>query len=75
MAENDRLLETVEGSTDRPRTKSGKDRSQKSKEIATILIRPSKAVGAVTPGEQPISGREQQSSKKKREEQKQTMEE
>ena len=75
MAENNGLLETVEGSTDRPRTKSGKDRSRKSKEIATTPIRPSKGVGAVTPGEQPISRREQQSSKKKREEQKQTMEE
>jgi hypothetical protein len=40
-----------------------------------IIFSCSKGVGAVTPGEQPISGREQQSSKKKREEQKRTMEE
>ena len=52
---------------------SGKDRSRKSEEIASILARGLKGTGAVTPGDQPINEREQQSSKKKREEQKRTM--
>jgi hypothetical protein len=54
-------------------TTLGKDQSCKSKEIATTPACRSKGTGAVTPGDQPISEREQQSSKKKREEQKQTM--
>ena len=52
-----------------------KDRSRKSNEIATTPMRPSKTVGAVTPGERISSEREQQASKKKREEHKRTMEE
>ncbi len=51
----------------------GKDRSRKSKEIATTPACRSKGTGAVTPGDQPISEREQKSSKKKCEEQKRTM--
>ncbi len=49
---------------------SGKDHSRKSKEIASTPARRPKETGAVTPGNQPINEREQQSSKKKREEQK-----
>jgi hypothetical protein len=52
---------------------SGKDRSRKSKEIASTPARGLKGTGAVTTGDQPINEREQQSSKKKREEQKRTM--
>ncbi len=51
----------------------GKDRSQKSKDIASTPARGLKGTGAVTPGDQPISKRVQQSSKKKREDQKKTM--
>ncbi len=53
-------------------TAMGKDRSQKSKEIASTPARGQKGTGAVTPGDQPISERVQQSSKKKREDQKKT---
>jgi len=52
---------------------SGKHRTRKSEEIATTPARELKGKGAVTPGDQPINEREQQSSKKIREEQKQTM--
>jgi hypothetical protein len=51
----------------------GKDRSQKSKQIAYTPACGQKGTGAVTPGNQPISEREQQSSKKKREDQKKTI--
>ena len=44
---------------------SGKDRTRKSEEIATTPARELKGKGAVTPGDQPINEREQQSSKKK----------
>jgi len=44
---------------------SGKDRTRKSKEIATTPARELRGKGAVTPGDQPINEREQQSSKKK----------
>ena len=50
-----------------------KDRTLKSEEIAITPARGVKGTGGVTPGDQPISEREQQSSKKKREEQKRTM--
>jgi hypothetical protein len=70
MVESYGMMVTGEGSKDMPMTNTGKDRLQKSKDIATTPIRPSKGVGAVTPGKQIISKREQQSSKKKREEQK-----
>ena len=54
---------------------TGKDRACKSKEIPTTPApaRGTKGTGEVTPGNQPISEREQQSSKKKRDKQKQTM--
>ena len=52
---------------------TGKDRTCKSEEIATTPAREVKGTGVVTPGDQPISEREQQSSKKKHEEQKRTM--
>ena len=52
---------------------SGKDRTRKSEEIATTPARELKGKGAVTPGDQPINEREQQSSKKKREEIRKTM--
>ena len=52
---------------------SGKDRTRKSEEIATTPARELKGKGAVTPGDQPINEREQQSSKKKRGEHKRTM--
>jgi hypothetical protein len=51
----------------------GKDRSRKSKDIASTPARGLKGTGAVTPGDQPISERVQQSSKKKREDHKKTM--
>ena len=54
-------------------TATGKDRSRKSKEIASTPARGPKGTVAVTPGDQPISKRKQQSSKKKQEAQKQTM--
>ncbi len=54
-------------------TAMGKDRSQKSKQIAYTPACGQKGTGAVTPGNQPISEREQQSSKKKREDQKKTI--
>ncbi len=74
MVENKEMRESEENILAKPRTKSGKDRTCKNKEIATTPTCSSKGAGAVTPGNQPISKREQQSSKKKREEQKQTME-
>ena len=51
----------------------GKDRSRKSKEIASTPAHRPKGTGAVTPGDQPISKCKQQSSKKKRKDQKRTM--
>ncbi len=48
-------------------TMPGKDQARKSKEIASTLARGSKRTGTVTPGDQRISEREQQSSKKKQE--------
>jgi hypothetical protein len=53
-------------------TVKDKDRSQKSEDIASTPARGQKGTGAVTPGDQPISERVQQSSKKKREDQKKT---
>ena len=64
------MMETREGIRDMTTTNTGKDCSRKSDEIAMTLIRPSKVVGAVTPGEKISSKGEQQSSKKKREEHK-----
>jgi hypothetical protein len=52
---------------------SEKDHTRKSEEIATTPVRVLKGTGSVTPGDQPINEREQQSSKKTREEQKRTM--
>ena len=43
----------------------GKDCTRKSKEISITPTAGVKGTGAVTPGNQPISEREQQSSKKK----------
>jgi hypothetical protein len=74
MVKNEEMRKSEEGISAKPRPKSGKDRTRKSEEIATMPARPSKGTGAVTPGDQPISDREQQSSKKKCEEQKQTIE-
>ncbi len=62
-------MEEGQGTSKRDNT-SGKDRTRKSEEIATTPARELKGKGAVTPGDQPINEREQQSSKKKREEQK-----
>ena len=70
MVENEEMRKLEENISAKPRTKSGKDRTRKSEEIATTPTRLSKGAGAVTPGNQPISKREQQSSKKKREEEK-----
>ncbi len=74
MVENKEMRKSEENISAKPRKKSGKDRTCKSEEIATTPTRSSKGAGAVTPGNQPISKREQQSSKKKWEEQKRTME-
>ena len=52
---------------------SEKERTRKSEEITSTPARVVKGTGAVTPGDQPINEREQQSSKKKREDQTQTM--
>jgi len=43
----------------------GRDRTRKIEEIATTPARELRGKGAVTPGDQPINEREQQSSKKK----------
>jgi len=52
---------------------TGKERTRKSEEITITMVCGVKGTGAVTPGDQPISDREQQSSKKKCEEQQRTM--
>ncbi len=52
---------------------SEKERTRKSEEITSTPARVVKGTGAVTPGDQPINEREQQSSKKKCEDQKRTM--
>ena len=49
---------------------TGKDRARKSEEITITMACGVKGTVAVTPGNQPISEREWQSSKKKCEEQK-----
>ena len=73
MAEDGETRKSEESISEKSMPTTGKDRTRKSKEIATIPVRRVKGTGAVTPGDQPISEREQQSSKKKREEQKRTM--
>ena len=52
---------------------SEKERTRKSEEITSTPACVVKGTGAVTPGDQPINEREQQSSKKKCEDQKRTM--
>ncbi len=52
---------------------SEKEHTRKTEEITSTPACVVKGTGAVTPGDQPINEREQQSSKKKREDQKRTM--
>jgi hypothetical protein len=73
MAEDGETRKSEESISEISMSMTGKDCTCKSKEIATTPARGVKGTRAVTPGNQPISEREQQSSKKKPEEQKQTM--
>jgi hypothetical protein len=74
MAENEEMRMAEEDIPGKKRPQSGKELTCKSEEISATPTRSGKGTGTVTPGNHPISKREQQSSKKKHEEQKRTME-
>ncbi len=70
MAENKEVRMAEEDIMGKLKSQSGKERTRKSGEISVTPTCKGKGIGAVTPGDYPMSTREQQSSKKKREEQK-----
>ncbi len=74
MAKNEEVRIAEEDITGKLKSQSGKERTRKSGEISVTPTRKGKGIGAVTPGDYPMSTREQQSSKKKCKEQKRTME-
>jgi hypothetical protein len=74
MADNEEMRMAEEDTTGKLKSQSGKECTRKSGEISVTPTRTAKGSGTVTPGDHPMSTREQQSSKKKCEEQKQTME-